>query len=196
MLRSMFGMGFSEIVVILVVALIFLGPEKLPGAAKSISKGIRDLRKQTREIQDTIENDEQIGGAIRDLRSALRGEEIRSPAKKPVPPPGVPIPGEKPSDSLAAGATPPAGPTPPGNVEDAGAPAAPLPAATEPAEAAATAEASAVAEAPAAPTVTLPPVAGEVAPAAETAAEDAGDDGGEQLAQLVRPAAGTVAKGR
>ena len=63
MLRPMFGMGFSEIVVILVVALIFLGPEKLPGAAKSISKGIRDLRKQTKELQQTIENDEHIGGA-------------------------------------------------------------------------------------------------------------------------------------
>jgi sec-independent protein translocase protein TatB len=187
MLRSMFGMGFSEIVVILVVALIFLGPEKLPGAAKSISKGIRDLRKQTREIQDTIENDEQIGGAIRDLRSALRGEEIRTPPKKPVPPPGVPVPGEKPPDSLAAGATPPPAPTPPGNVEDAAAPTA---AAPEPAAAPATAEAPAIAEAPVAPAVTLPPVVGEVA-----MLDEAEDDSAE-AGVVVRPAAGTVAKGR
>ena len=98
MLRSMFGMGFSEIVVILVVALIFLGPEKLPQAAKSISKGIRDLRKQTKELQTTIENDEHIGGAIRDLRSAMRGEEPRP--SPPKPPPGVPVPGEKPPNSI------------------------------------------------------------------------------------------------
>lgn len=75
----MFGMGGSEILVILIVALIFLGPDKLPDAAKQISKGLRDLRKQTRQIQETIENDTQIGGALRDLKSALRGDELRAP---------------------------------------------------------------------------------------------------------------------
>jgi Sec-independent protein translocase protein TatA len=34
MLRSMFGMGGTEILVILIVALLFLGPDKLPDAAK------------------------------------------------------------------------------------------------------------------------------------------------------------------
>ena len=76
MLPTMFGIGGSEILVILIVALIFLGPEKLPDAATKISKGIRELRKQTRDIQNTIENDTEIGGAIRDLKSALRGDEI------------------------------------------------------------------------------------------------------------------------
>ena len=72
----MFGMGGSEILVILVVALLFLGPDKLPQAAKQISKGIRDIKKQSRSLQQQIENDEKIGGAIRDLKSALRGEDL------------------------------------------------------------------------------------------------------------------------
>jgi len=72
----MFGIGGSEILVILIVALLFLGPDKLPEAAKQLSKGIRDLKKQSRVLQQTIENDEHIGGAIRDLKSALRGDEI------------------------------------------------------------------------------------------------------------------------
>ena len=80
MLPSMFGMGGSEIIVILVIALIFLGPDKLPDATKQISKGIRDLRRATREIQSTIESDEHIGGAIRDIKSALRGED---PVERP-----------------------------------------------------------------------------------------------------------------
>src|SRR5215813_5269662 len=86
MLPSMFGMGGSEILVILIVALIFLGPDKLPDAATKISKGIRELRRQTREVQQTIENDTQIGGAIRDLKSALRGEEIRPKVRQALAP--------------------------------------------------------------------------------------------------------------
>ena len=85
MLRAMFGMGGSEILVILIVALLFLGPDKLPEAAKQISKGIRDIKKQSRVLQQTIEDDEHIGGAIRDLKSALRGEEI-AVRPKPKPP--------------------------------------------------------------------------------------------------------------
>jgi Sec-independent protein translocase protein TatA len=84
----MFGMGGSEIIFILIIALLFLGPDKLPEAAKQISKGIRDLKKQSRLLQQQIENDERIGGAIRDIKSALRGDEApRRPAarKKPKP---------------------------------------------------------------------------------------------------------------
>jgi len=81
-----FGIGGSEILVILIVALLFLGPDKLPDAAKQLSKGIRDLKKQSRVLQQTIENDENIGGAIRDLKSALRGDEAPPPRpiKRPV----------------------------------------------------------------------------------------------------------------
>ncbi len=85
MLRSMFGMGMTEILVILVVAMIFLGPEKLPEAAAKISKGIREIRKQSRELQSTIETDTEIGGAIRELKSALRGDELRRPPVRKVP---------------------------------------------------------------------------------------------------------------
>src|SRR5262245_63044399 len=93
MLLSMFGIGGSEILVILVVALLFLGPDKLPEAAKTISKGIRDLKKQSRALQQQIESDEKIGGAIRDLKSALRGEDtpVRPPVRiEPPKPPPVP----------------------------------------------------------------------------------------------------------
>lgn len=71
----MFGISMGELLIIAVVALLFLGPEKLPDAAKTLSKGIRDFRKQTRELQQIVEDDNEIGGAIRDLKSALRGED-------------------------------------------------------------------------------------------------------------------------
>jgi sec-independent protein translocase protein TatB len=106
MLRPMFGMGGTEILVILVIAMIFLGPEKLPEAAAKISKGIREIRKQTKDLQSTIETDTEIGGAIRDLKSALRGDEIRRPPvlKKPV----IEATEAKPLDAVATAASLPA----------------------------------------------------------------------------------------
>ncbi|MEZ4364808.1 MAG: twin-arginine translocase TatA/TatE family subunit [Kofleriaceae bacterium] len=165
----MFGMGGGEIILILVIALIFLGPEKLPDAAKSISKGIRDLRGATRDISQTIENDEQIGGAIRDIKSALRGDEPRPKPRLPKKPPPSATLGEGEAAGLAA----------------AGAVATGDAATTTTAEPALPAtEASA--------RVTLPPTAGE---RAEPAGDGDGDgDPGEQLAQLVRPATGTVGR--
>jgi len=78
----MFGLGMGEILVIAIVALLFLGPEKLPDAAKTLSKGIRDLRRTTKELQRTIEDDTQVGDAIRDIKSALRGDSM-DPYKPP-----------------------------------------------------------------------------------------------------------------
>jgi Tat protein translocase TatB subunit len=93
----MFGLGMGEIVLIAVVALLVLGPERLPGAAKAIGKGIRDLRSQTKDLTQTIENDTQIGEAVREIRGALRGdpetlykratgEDFRKTATPPPPP--------------------------------------------------------------------------------------------------------------
>jgi sec-independent protein translocase protein TatB len=159
----MFGIGGSEIIVILIVALLFLGPDKLPDAAKKISKGIRDLKKQSRILQQQIEDDEHIGGAIRDLKSALRGDDppVRpKPIKKKALPASAddakPEPEPKIHPDLHDGESPPA------------AAAAPEPAP--------------------APAVTLPATAGE----RDHESPDDGDPAGE-LAAIIRPASGTVA---
>ena len=136
----MFGMGGTEMLVILIVALLFLGPDKLPEAAKTISKGIRDLKKQSRALQQQIENDEHIGGAIRDLKSALRGEDV------PVRPPVRKLPEASAEDKKEA---------------------APVPTIAPPAP-------------------TLPETAGEADPGEPSKPED--------LAGVIKPAEGTVAK--
>lgn len=169
----MFGMGGSEILVILIVALLFLGPDKLPDAAKQISKGIRDLKKQTRVLQETIENDEHIGGAIRDLKSALRGDEI--PARPVVRKPAEPA--KLPDGAVENTIAPPAEPKP------AAIAGAPEPAASAPAP-----EETPAPEPPK-PAITLPPMAGEADPVAHDE-----NDSPENLASLIKPAAGTVAK--
>lgn len=39
-----FGIGPAEIVVVLVIGLLVLGPKRLPGMAKSVGSGVRDFR--------------------------------------------------------------------------------------------------------------------------------------------------------
>lgn len=50
----MFGIGMPELIVILVVALVVLGPEKLPEIARSLGKGFSAFRKATDEIKGDI----------------------------------------------------------------------------------------------------------------------------------------------
>lgn len=51
----MFGLSFWEIAIILVVALIILGPKKLPELARSLGKGIREFRKATDDFKSTMD---------------------------------------------------------------------------------------------------------------------------------------------
>jgi Tat protein translocase TatB subunit len=53
----MFGIGTWELVVILALALIILGPAKLPQVAKSIGKGLASLRKSADEVKKEIDLD-------------------------------------------------------------------------------------------------------------------------------------------
>lgn len=56
-LANMFGLGFWEIAIILVVALIVLGPSKLPELARGLGKGLREFRKATEDFKSTIEEE-------------------------------------------------------------------------------------------------------------------------------------------
>src|ERR1041384_5720462 len=53
----MFGLGFWEIAIILAVALLVLGPSKLPELAKGLGKGLREFRKATEEFKSTIDQE-------------------------------------------------------------------------------------------------------------------------------------------
>lgn len=52
---AVFGLSFWEIAIILMVALIILGPKKLPELAKSLGKGIREFRKATDDFKSTMD---------------------------------------------------------------------------------------------------------------------------------------------
>ena len=53
----MFGVGFPELVVILAVALIVLGPQRLPEVARMVGRAYGQLRRASEEFQHTIRQD-------------------------------------------------------------------------------------------------------------------------------------------
>ncbi len=51
----MFGIGTSEILIILVIALLVLGPNEIPKIAKTLGRGMRELERAKNELKDSIQ---------------------------------------------------------------------------------------------------------------------------------------------
>ena len=85
----MFGLGFTEILVILVVALLVFGPDRLPELARNLGKGLAEFRRASSDLR----------------RSVLEAAE--TPRHPPTPPAALPPP-TGPADEAVAAALPPA----------------------------------------------------------------------------------------
>ena len=53
----MLGIGMQEILIILVVALIVIGPKRLPDLAKTLGRGFAEFRKAADDLQETVRLD-------------------------------------------------------------------------------------------------------------------------------------------
>jgi Tat protein translocase TatB subunit len=65
----MFGIGMPELMVIAVIALLVVGPKKLPDIAKALGKGLSEFRKVTEEATDTIKETLKTDEIKRDMDS-------------------------------------------------------------------------------------------------------------------------------
>ena len=54
----MFGIGMPELILILAIALIVIGPKKLPDLAKSLGRAMREFKKATNAFKESMEIDE------------------------------------------------------------------------------------------------------------------------------------------
>lgn len=69
----MFGIGMTEMLLIAGLALIVLGPKKLPELAKSLGKGFAEFKRATNELKNTIEV-ESRADEVRQTRERLEKE--------------------------------------------------------------------------------------------------------------------------
>lgn len=100
----MFDVGFSELLLIAVLGLLVLGPERLPGAVRTVSLLLGRLRRQFHEVRAEIEREigadeiraqlrnEQIMEELRSSREALEASarELRAPLEEAPPKPAEP----------------------------------------------------------------------------------------------------------
>ena len=56
----MFGIGMPEMLMILAIALIVIGPKKLPGLAKSLGRAMREFKKATSDFKETLAVDNEL----------------------------------------------------------------------------------------------------------------------------------------
>jgi len=102
----MFGIGLPELVVILVVALLVFGPNKLPEIARSLGRGLAEFRRASSELRQSFQEatDERPAGG-RTAGERARALAARSGDAKPdAAPAGAAAPGPEAPTGAAGGA--------------------------------------------------------------------------------------------
>lgn len=86
----MFGIGGGELALIIIVLLIFVGPDKLPQVAKTVGTGLRDLRRAANLAQSELrqgmeELTREVQGVTRDVQSMVEDAAREPEARRPEP---------------------------------------------------------------------------------------------------------------
>jgi len=83
----LFGIGMPELLIILVVALLILGPAKLPQVARSLGRGLAEFRRASSELRSTLT------APVEEIRDTL----AEDPTKPVTPAPGADEPTAEPA---------------------------------------------------------------------------------------------------
>lgn len=121
----MFGISFNELLIILGLALIILGPDKLPELARSLGKGLGELKRATDDVTKSIMADTGLKETAENLKKSLQVdtgmsredlrkmfEDIEQATPRPAEPPGGMSQQAAPAAGEAAAPAKPAGTRP------------------------------------------------------------------------------------
>ena len=75
----MFDIGFAELVIIAVVSLLVIGPERLPGAIRTVSLWLGRFKRSFNEIRQEIEQELHNDAVLKDLKQA--SEQVKTDAE-------------------------------------------------------------------------------------------------------------------
>ncbi len=65
----MFGMGFAEILIIGIIAILFLGPDKLPETLVEIAKFFKNVKRTVNSAKNSIENELHVSEMRQEMES-------------------------------------------------------------------------------------------------------------------------------
>lgn len=74
----MFGLGFTELLVLAIIGLIVIGPKQLPDLMKTLARFVRELSKAREEWMNTVRQDDQI----RDIHESVN--EVKQSLSQPI----------------------------------------------------------------------------------------------------------------
>ena len=103
----MFGIGPMELVVIVVVALLIFGPQRLPEFARNLGKGLAEFRRASNELRQTLALDELQHDLRKTMNAAANPAMQRPPQAGDTLPPGSATPPAQPpaEPTTSAGST-------------------------------------------------------------------------------------------
>ncbi len=64
----MFGIGMPELILIFLIALIVVGPSKLPDLARALGKGIAEFKRAANEIKENLDLDDTLGDLKKEVK--------------------------------------------------------------------------------------------------------------------------------
>ena len=82
----MFGVGMQEIIVILVVALIVIGPKKLPDLARALGRAIGEFKRAADDLKEDLDINgmrEERDRLVQEIRQASNTQDMPAPSNAP-----------------------------------------------------------------------------------------------------------------
>lgn len=74
----MFDLGTQELIVIFIVALLVFGPKRLPELARTLGRGVRELKTAMRGVKETLEEaEEEVSKEVKDVKTGIEEHLIK-----------------------------------------------------------------------------------------------------------------------